>query len=110
MRDDNFDELRKTLARAQEILEKADGDNSFRAATSSKDYVDPVVGQETPLDALVLIQGYGTMSRRHIIAEIRHRLTTILIQNKKGVYNALYGSGVLKAMLETEILHQGKEL
>lgn len=106
----DFDELRKALARANELIE-------ILCPDATKSYVEPVVGQETPLDAIVLVQGVGTMSRASLIKEIRQRISECSLQtcplckiNHKRVYYILYGSGFLKAMLETAIRHQGSEL
>lgn len=106
MRDDGFNELRKSLAYCQELLEKA-------SPGITENYVEPVVGQETPMDALVLIRGYGTIRRVQLRDEICKRLTlngTINSDWFLNTYRSVYASGVLKAMMETEILHQGKEL
>lgn len=111
MSDDGFDELRKTLARAQEILEKV-------APDVTKPYVDPVVGQKTPMASIVLVQGVGTYSREILIKDIWKKIdeaahlsiSTAKDYNLVKVYHALYESGVLKAMIETAIKHEGLEL
>jgi len=109
-----FTELRKTLVRAIEMLDAAMPD-AWPSATKS--HFEPVVGQETPLDGIVYIPGYGTMSRKSLIKEIRKRIeevslatTPLCDKNHNAAYHTLYRSGVLKTMLETEIRHEGLEL
>lgn len=104
---DRFDELRETLARAQEQLEKM-------SLGVTQNYVDPVVGQETPIDALIYVSGFATMTREQLLKDIGNRLLVACRLHKDGdilqIYHFVFRSGVFKAMLETEILHQGKEL
>ncbi len=111
MEKDGFEELRKTLAHAQEIL-------SQEFPGMMKNFAEPVVGRETPLDAVIYIPGFGTMSREILMKEIWKRIeeathkaiSTSKDYNLVEVYHALYHSGVLKAMIETAIKHEGLEL
>lgn len=109
-----FTELRKTLVRAIEILDKAMPD-TWPSAT--KTHVDPVVGEETPFHLPVQVPGYAVMTKRSLVGEIRRRMIGIAAETDpssevdyKALHHMLYDSGVLKSMIETAIRHEGLEL
>jgi len=101
---DDFEELRKTLAHSQELFER------ISPGVTDNGIVEPVFGQETPMDAIVHVLGYGTMSRAELIGEIALRIVSLKGKGNREKYQVLYSNGVLKAMLDTELRHQRLEL
>ena len=72
----------------------------------------PKRGKQTPLDAKVLIPGFGVMTRKQVQGSIQRYVAEISKYVKKGnpeaAYNAMYKRTVLKGFLETELKHSGK--